>query len=835
MIKEMIKFDGTSEPFTAEKPTKWGKWAARKLGNRVDWASIVVDAVNECPPVLSTQEFQEKLIDVTLRGESWAHYLMAGKLYAPLIMKKTFGATVPTIRELHLKLAEMGYMYLLDYSEAEYAELEKIIAHKKDQTYPHFRSEYIYKKYALQNRMGAERNVFETPQFVYMRMAMALAEEQPRDRRMQDAVKFYEHLSDGRINAPTPNYVNLGTPLRGFASCCIYSNEDTAASIGIGLHIAYTMTYMSAGCGTHLNTRSLGDAVRGGMIKHQGKLPYIKATKAMVEANLQNGRGGADTLTWSMFDPENETLLQLQNPMSVEEKQIRGIDYSVTVSKFIARFAGKKGKLFKFNSFTAPDLYDAFYSADFPRFEALYDKYEQDPMFVKDYFNARELVLVALTEALETGRYYLTWADEMNRHTPFYDPIFASNLCQEIMLHQRGYAHMMDLYATDSVGFIKLTTEDNNRIQLAAPDKVYVNRCAPEGAAVGRQGRKVIAAIELQPGEEFRTVEDGLTYKVKSVDEIKHEPEVAMCNIGAVVPANIESDEQWAEVTYYTLLMIDICIHKAEYELPHIGYTTKARMNAGVGLMGVATWMAKNNLKFSTQEGKDALFHLDETHMYHLITQSIKLGQERGNAEWMHRTRWPEGYLPQDSANQNVLELITVAPKRDWAPVRQALIDNNGMRFSCVNSHMPGESSSKAAGQPNGRYPVRDVVMTKTDNGIVSRWAAPEGDLWGDRYECAWDIHFTHQIDSYAIGQYWTDQGMSADLWRRLPQGETVGSTELLEGFFRMTKYGLKSRYYYNTLTTEAKVLGNGEIVMIEVRNTDKLPEADCGSGGCKM
>lgn len=836
MIKEMIKFDGTSEPFTAEKPTKWGKWAARKLGNRVDWASIVVDAVNECPPVLTTQEFQEKLIDVTLRGESWAHYLMAGKLYAPLIMKKTFGATVPTIRELHLKLAEIGYMYLLDYSEAEYAEMEKVIAHKKDQTYPHFRSEYIYKKYALQNRMGAERNVFETPQFVYMRMAMALAEEQPRERRMQDAVKFYEHLSDGRINAPTPNYVNLGTPLRGFASCCIYSNEDTAASIGIGLHIAYTMTYMSAGCGTHLNTRSLGDAVRGGMIKHQGKLPYIRATKAMVEANLQNGRGGADTLTYSMFDPENETLLQLQNPMSVEEKQIRGIDYSVTVSKFIARFAGKKGKLFKFNSFTAPDLYDAFYSADFPLFEALYDKYEQDPMFVKDYFNARELVLVALTEALETGRYYLTWADEMNRHTPFYDPIFASNLCQEIMLHQRGYAHMMDLYSTEAVGFVKLTTEDNNRIQLAAPDKVYVNRCAPEGAAVGRQGRKVIPAIELQPGEKFSTVPNGLTYQVRSIDEIKYEPEVAMCNIGGVVPANIDSDEQWAEVTYYTLLMIDICIHKAEYELPHIGFTTKARMNAGVGLMGVATWMAKNNYKYSTQEGKDALFHLDETHMYHLITQSIKLGQERGNAEWMHRTRWPEGYLPQDSANQNVLELVTVAPKRDWAPVRQALIDNNGMRFSCVNSHMPGESSSKAAGQPNGRYPVRDVVMTKTDNGIVSRWAAPEGDLWGDRYECAWDIHFTHQIDGYAIGQYWCDQGMSADLWRRLPQGETVGSTELLEGFFRMTKYGLKSRYYYNTLTTEAKVLSNGEIVMIEVRNTDKGPEAPvCGSGGCAM
>ncbi|MNG01810.1 Ribonucleoside-diphosphate reductase 1 subunit alpha [compost metagenome] len=188
-----------------------------------------------------------------------------------------------------------------------------------------------------------------------------------------------------------------------------------------------------------------------------------------------------------------------------------------------------------------------------------------------------------------------------------------------------------------------------------------------------------------------------------------------------------------------------------------------------------------------------------------------------------------------DSANQNVLELVTTGLKRDWAPVRQDLIDNEGMRFSCVASHMPGESSSKAAGQPNGKYPVRDLVMTKTDNGIVSRWAAPEGDIWGDRYEIAWDINPDDQIDFYAIIQYFTDQGISADLWRRLPQGETVGSTELLKGFFRMTKYGFKSRYYYNTLTTEAKTLSNGEIVMVEVRNTDKLPEADCGAGGCKM
>ena len=60
------------------------------------------------------------------------------------------------------------------------------------------------------------------------------------------------------------------------------------------------------------------------------KLPYLRAEKAMVKCNLQNGRGGALNVSWSAFDPEAETLVALQNPMSVEDKKIRGIDYTMT-------------------------------------------------------------------------------------------------------------------------------------------------------------------------------------------------------------------------------------------------------------------------------------------------------------------------------------------------------------------------------------------------------------------------------------------------------------------------------------------------------------------------
>lgn len=43
---------------------------------------------------------------------------------------------------------------------------------------------------------------------------------------------------------------------------------------------------------------------------------------------------------------------------------------------------------------------------------------------------------------------------------------------------------------------------------------------------------------------------------------------MATCNLAGIVVSNVESEEQYAEVAYYALLMIDKCIHLAHYELP---------------------------------------------------------------------------------------------------------------------------------------------------------------------------------------------------------------------------------------------------------------------------
>ena len=749
MIKYIKKRDGSIEEFQPAKVNKWGEWASKTLGRYVDWSSVVIHTVSTCPETCPSELLQERLIKTCLDNDSWSYNRMAGRLYAALLNKKLYSGTPPTIKELHEKLQSKGLMKTLNYSDEEYAEVEKFIDHKRDFKAAHFELEQVRKKYSLRNRVTGEE--YESQQFVYMRMAMALAEDQPKERKLDDVKVWYDHFSCKRINAPTPNYINLGTPFNGLASCCIYKSGDSAASLAVGDHIAYTMTYMSAGIGSYIESRSVGDPVRKGAIKHQGKLPYYRSLDGAVHANLQAGRGGACTTYFSAFDPEAVDISKLKNPMTTKDKQIRGLDYAMLQNKFFAKKVAKNEDIFLFNVFTAPDLTAAMFSGDTEEFERVYKKYESNDKFKKTWVSAREILLSQLNEAYETGKAYMMWADEMNRHTPHKDPVYTSNLCTETSLPTKAYESMADLYS------------DN-------PERVG---------------------------------------------------EVAMCSLGAINASNIKNQEQYEDAAYYALLMVDKCIHKADYPLPHVGVTAKSRLNAGIGLMGMAHYLAKNKVNYSSPEGKELINKLGEQHAYSVIKASLRLSKELGVAPWMDRTKWPEGWLPIDTYNRNVDNVASSDLTFDWESLRQDIIDNGGIRNSSLINHMPGESSSKASGTTNGIYPIRELTMMKTDLSNVVYWAAPEGERLQKWYESSWEIPTKDLVDVYAIIQKWTDQAISADLYRKIIGSDVVTTKEMISDYLYMTKMGMKTRYYINSYTSI-----NGKI-------QEQEDEEDCES--CKL
>lgn len=729
MLKTIIKRNGSREDFQPSKLNKWSQWASEGLRDRVDWSGIVLETVKAFGEVAHSQELQAQLILNCVTRKEWSYGLMAGRLFAATYRKEIYDEYIPTIKALHNKLFKAGLMVKLNYSDEEYSQIESIIDHERDFSLAYSQIKYIRGRYALKN--SVTKKEYETPQFVFMRMAMQLAEAESPESRIGHVKEFYNHFSFNRVNPPSPNYTNLGTPLRGYASCCLYTSADDLESIGIGDYIAYTMTAMSAGIGGNLNVRSVGDPVRNGAITHQGKMPYYNHIAGAVMANMQAGRGGACTQYYSAFDPENEVIMMAQNPRTPVDKQNRDLHFAMMGNRLLGKKVAKSENIFLFNVFTAPDLTKLFYSGDQDGFEELYNKYEADPNFKKVYIPAREFVAKAVTQSFEVGTHYLAFIDEINRHTPYKEPIHSSNLCVEITQPTSPYYDMRDL----------LTAEDHGR------------------------------------------------------------GEVSLCSLGGIVECNIKSDEEYASAAYYTLKMIDYCIHNSDYPLAHVGFTAKQRLNAGIGILGVAVTMAREGLKYDSPEGLKRLHEMAERHAYFCISASLRLGKELGNAPWMHKTKWPEGWLPIDTYKRTVDQITAPDYRYDWETLRSEIIANKGIRNSSVIAHMPTESSSKASGVPNCLYPIRDLYLKKTDDSNITEWCAVDSDILGDKYQSAWTIKSLDMIKVYAVWQKFTDQAISADLWKDRSIEINLSKKEMVDEYLAMIKYGMKTRYYQNSLT----------------------------------
>ena len=769
MIRYMVKRSGKTVEFDNNKANHLIDWAEVNMRDRGDVMSCVLEVIRDSPETVTASEFNNAIINKLIEQMSWPAYLMAGRVYAFETRKQLYGKTMPTLLQLHKEMVSSGRLLEMGYNELEYITLETVLNHDRDFECPQFALNQMRNKYALKNMHTGKE--FETPQFTYMRMAMALSKDEPSENRFSLVCDFYEYFSKKNLSAPTPNYTNLGTALRGYASCCLFTCDDTNASIRAAILIANDMTCNSAGLGFLLQVRSEGDPVRNGSFIHRGKKPYFDTFGKVTVQNVKNGRDGAMTAFYQCFDPEVRKIAKFRSPLTPSDQQNRDIHFAMQLNKFFVKKIARNEEVFVFNKFTAPDLYNAVYSSDPMEFEKLYLAYEANDSFKKTYLSAREIVAYSYAEAYDTGTAYLAFMDEINRHTPFKEPILQSNLCLEVTLVSKPYEDIKWLYNATDHG----------------------------------------------------------------------KGEIAMCNLAAIAVNNIDVDDDVAyfKACYLALKMIDKTIYLGEYPYPHLEFTTKQRMNAGVGIMGLATLMARKGLKYSSIEGKKFIHKLAETHMYFLIKASIAISKERGVAPWMHKTKWPDGWTPLDTYNRGIDEITQFEYYRDWASIKQELIDNGGIAHSALCNMMPGESSSKALGTSNSVYPARDLILNKRDGSNVIDWAAEDGDLIGGDYELAFDIPRHDMIDVYGIFQKFTDQAISADLYRRITPGQpVVDMQEIIQELKHMCKRGLKTRYYVNSRRPKQSALNEVISVFDSVENKewcDNVIIDNCTDGFCKL
>ncbi len=330
---------------------------------------------------------------------------------------------------------------LVKYCEEEIDILNGIIDHGRDFLFTYAGLRQVADKYLVQDRSSGK--VYETPQFMYLLIAMTIFADYPKKTRLDYVTRYYQAISKHRINIPTPIMGGVRTPLRQFASCVLVDADDTLDSIfssdmAIGKYVA-----QRAGIGINAGRiRGINSKIRGGEVQHTGVIPFLKKFESTVRCCTQNGiRGGSATVHFPIWHKEIQDIIVLKNNKGTEDNRVRKLDYSIQLSKlFYERFITNE-KITLFSPHDVPGLYDSFGSE---LFDELYCTYEADESIPKTRVDAQELILNILKERAETGRMYLMNIDHCNSHSSFLDKVNMSNLCQEITLPTKPIQHIDD-------------------------------------------------------------------------------------------------------------------------------------------------------------------------------------------------------------------------------------------------------------------------------------------------------------------------------------------------------------------------------------------------------
>ncbi len=398
---------------------------------------------------ISTKEIQEILIRSASDLIDLDHpnyQFVAARLLLFSVRKNLYGKLheFPHLED-HVNRCVAAGIYdseiFLKYSKEEINKINSFIDHERDMLFTYAGLRQVVDKYLVQDRSSGK--VYETPQFMYIMIALTIFAEYPKSTRLDYIRKYYNAISKHKINIPTPIMAGVRTPLRQFASCVLVDVDDSLDSIfssdmAIGRYVA-----QRAGIGINAGRiRGINSKIRGGEVQHTGVVPFLKKFESTVRCCTQNGiRGGSATVHFPIWHQEIEDILVLKNNKGTEDNRVRKLDYSIQISKlFYERFI-QDGEITLFSPHDAPGLYDAFGT---DKFDDLYVQYENNSSIPSKTVKAQELILSLLKERAETGRIYIMNIDHCNSHSSFKDKVEMSNLCQEITLPTVPLDHIDD-------------------------------------------------------------------------------------------------------------------------------------------------------------------------------------------------------------------------------------------------------------------------------------------------------------------------------------------------------------------------------------------------------
>ncbi len=441
------KRNGTVEPFSTQKVQKSLEKILGDHAPNINVAMVMEQLRLEVYEDITTAEIERALIMV-LRSyiekdpsySSIAARVLSNKLHKEDIGadKTDFSKIEEQLRESFVTCIQKGVSarrldprmltFNLEYIASE-------LVNERDGLLTYLAVQTLNDRYFT--RIPETKELLETPQMFWMRVAMGLALEE--ENKEAKAVEFYRIISTLHFVPSSPTLFNAGMIHSQLSSCYLTTVEDDLDHIFKSYGDNAQLSKWSGGLGNDwTKLRGMGSLIKRSGIESQGVIPFLKIANDVTVAISRSGRKrGATCAYLETWHWDVEDFLELRKNTGDERRRTHDMNTANWVPDLFMQRVKADEMWSLFSPDETPDLHELYGSA----FKKAYERYEQKGLAGElklfKQVKARDQWKKMLTMLFETGHPWVTFKDPSNIRSPqdHAGVVHSSNLCTEITLN----------------------------------------------------------------------------------------------------------------------------------------------------------------------------------------------------------------------------------------------------------------------------------------------------------------------------------------------------------------------------------------------------------------
>ena len=428
MSLKIKKRDGEDVSFNPQKIYNRIKRAAKGLNVNSD--EIFIKVITSVPTegLITTKELDKLVYEIAAAytGSHHDYSRLASSVAISAYHKETKDSFSETMMELH-ETGVVNDKFIETINNYGPEKIDEVINHENDYNFDYFAWRSLQEMYLLKTPQG---KVIERPQHMYMRVAIWVTNS------FEEAMEYYNSLSNQLISPATPIMINSGTKVPQLASCVLhYNNSDSRNGLLQTLNDISTYSSDAAGIGLSMsNIRSKESRINSSGGFAGGLLKYLKIVNESLRFfNQQGRRPGSAAIYLEPWHKDIIDLLEIKKNSGAEELRARDLFTALWIPDNFMRAVREGGDWYLF----CPN--EIIKAGIKPLQECYGDEYELNydkavEMGLGKKIKAQEIWTKIVESQIETGVPYLCSKDSANRKTNHQNigVIKQSNLCNEI-------------------------------------------------------------------------------------------------------------------------------------------------------------------------------------------------------------------------------------------------------------------------------------------------------------------------------------------------------------------------------------------------------------------